>query len=186
MLVNIPTNEHVDETDWKGGLTGLVQIGKFLGAAMVLKQLGIVLPGYRTGAPLQFRANVLSHFITKWNGKCRFAIDHTTEDTVRHWVEEKKRAKAQRKALRRGTSEESDTDSNDSSESGVQDEPESIVCPSLVTDMDPFTKRKREIDAMLDAAEEANTRQPPPPPSTIDITDDEVVFLCSKQIPHRR
>ncbi|KAL9003994.1 MAG: hypothetical protein Q9188_003179 [Gyalolechia gomerana] len=186
VLINMPNNEHVDETDWKGGLTGLVQIGKFQGAAMALKQLGIVLPGYRSGASLQFRGNILSHFITRWNGKCRFAIDHTTKDTVSHWVEDKKRAKAQRKASRRGTSEESDTDSDDSSGSDDQDEPESIVCPSLATDMDPSTKRKREIDAMLDAAEEANARQPPPPPSTIDITDDEVEFLCSKPIPHQR
>ncbi|KAI4178444.1 MAG: hypothetical protein L6R41_008390, partial [Letrouitia leprolyta] len=123
----MPTDEHVDQNDWKGGLTAFVQIGKFQGAAMVLKQLGIILPGYRSGAPLQFRGSIPSHFITKWNGKCRFAFDHTTKDSVRRWVEERTRAKAQRNALKPEVSGESDMESDDESETRHQFDPDRTV-----------------------------------------------------------
>lgn len=54
---------------------------------MVLKQLGIVLEGYQSGSTLHFRGTVFSHYITEWKGKCRFAFDHTTKDSVRREVQ---------------------------------------------------------------------------------------------------
>lgn len=81
------TDYHIDKTDWDKGLIALCQIGKFEGAAMVLRDLGIVLDGYKSGATLQFRGNIFGHYITEWTGKCRYAFDHTTKNTVRKEVQ---------------------------------------------------------------------------------------------------
>ncbi|KAL8920488.1 MAG: hypothetical protein Q9208_006237 [Pyrenodesmia sp. 3 TL-2023] len=86
-LVNMHTDQHKDAGDWKGGLTGIAQLGDFTGKGMVFKELGIILPGYGSGAAMQFRGTILKHYIGQWTGKCRYAFDHTTHDTVRKAAE---------------------------------------------------------------------------------------------------
>ncbi|KAL8899636.1 MAG: hypothetical protein Q9207_006096, partial [Kuettlingeria erythrocarpa] len=108
-LINMHTDQHKDEGDWKGGLTGIVQLGDFkgialvpqqslyrwfnsgLGKGMVFKELGIILPGYQSGAAMQFRGTILKHFIGKWEGSSRYAFDHTTHETVRKAAESLKK-----------------------------------------------------------------------------------------------
>lgn len=103
-LINMHTDQHKDARDWKGGLTGIVQLGEFtgmlpvpqslqscvnsgVGKGMVFKELGIILPGYQSGAAMQFRGTILKHFIGKWTGGSRYAFDHTTHESVRKAAE---------------------------------------------------------------------------------------------------
>lgn len=62
-LRNRQTYEHVDKEDWYGGLVGLSHIGEFTGGAFCLNQLRLKLNGYRSGAVLLFRGNLLKHFV---------------------------------------------------------------------------------------------------------------------------
>ncbi|KAI4121785.1 MAG: hypothetical protein LQ338_006174 [Usnochroma carphineum] len=86
-LINMSTDEHWDRYDWKGGLTGLVQLGDFRGPGIVFKQLGIILKGYQSGASMQFRGTIFKHYIANWEGKSRYAFNHTTHETVRRAVQ---------------------------------------------------------------------------------------------------
>lgn len=102
-VCNRPTDEHRDQSDMKGGLTGLVQLGDFqgtlsdlegtkcisvpvidvsTGAAMCFNQLGIALDGYGDGAVLLFRGTETKHYISQWSGNYRYAFDHTTHQSV--------------------------------------------------------------------------------------------------------
>ncbi|KAL8752737.1 MAG: hypothetical protein Q9184_005640 [Pyrenodesmia sp. 2 TL-2023] len=87
IVVNMQTDMHRDTTDWDRGLTGICQLGQFKGSAMVLRDLGVVLHGYQSGATLHFRGNILWHYTTEWTGKCRYAFDHTTKQSIRAQVE---------------------------------------------------------------------------------------------------
>ena len=79
VLRNRQTYEHLDKEDWYGGLVGLSQIGAFGGGAFVLNQLRLKLTGYRSGAVLLFRGNLLKHFVQP----CRSTpAINLTEDTV--------------------------------------------------------------------------------------------------------
>ena len=62
-LRNRQTYEHVDGQDWKGGLVGLLQIGTFSGGALLFNELRLKLSGYRSGAVVLFRGNLLKHFV---------------------------------------------------------------------------------------------------------------------------
>ena len=102
-VCNRPTDEHRDQNDMKGGLTGLVQLGDFkgmlpnlpgmrctstietdvsTGAAMCFNQLGIALDGYGDGAVLLLRGTEMKHYISQWSGNYRYAFDHTTHQSV--------------------------------------------------------------------------------------------------------
>ena len=102
-VCNRPTDEHRDQNDMKGGLTGLVHLGDFegmlpdlkgmrctstietdvsKGAAMCANQLGIALDGYGDGAVLLFRGTEMKHYISQWSGNYRYAFDHTTHQSV--------------------------------------------------------------------------------------------------------
>ena len=63
ILRNRQTYEHVDMQDWNGGLVGLLQLGFFYGGALVFNQLRLQLDGYRSGAVVLFRGNLLKHFV---------------------------------------------------------------------------------------------------------------------------
>ena len=86
VVCNRPTDEHSDAHDWRKGLTGLCQIGRFTGAAMCFNQLRLRLDGYNSGAVLLIRGGELDHYLSPWNGECRYAFDHTTHETVREAV----------------------------------------------------------------------------------------------------
>lgn len=159
---------------------------------MVLKQLGIVLPGYRSGASLQFRGSVLNHFITEWNGKCRYAFDHTTHESVRQFVEKKKERKRLR-AMSDETSEDSQSASEDSSE---PDEPETAIRVAAK----PTTKRKRPSRTDVDSGTEHVAEHSSPPAHRVKLTlkceppptaaatateEDDVEFLYSKPVSHQ-
>ena len=73
-------------SDWKGGLTALVQLGEFEGAAMWFNQVALSLKGYKEGAILLFRGGELSHFVSEWTGQYRYAFDRTTHESVRRAV----------------------------------------------------------------------------------------------------
>lgn len=87
IIANRPTDEHVDKEDWEKGLTGLCQIGEFKGAAMCFNQISLKLDGYKSGAILLIRGGELSHYISPWEGECRYAFDHTTHESVRKAVD---------------------------------------------------------------------------------------------------
>ena len=63
ILRNRQTYEHVDQQDWYGGLVGLIQTGTFTGGALCFNQLRLKLNGYRSGAVVLFRGNLLKHFV---------------------------------------------------------------------------------------------------------------------------
>ena len=101
-VCNRPTDEHRDQNDIRGGLTGLVQLGDFkgtvvflsdcattdlfTGAAMCFNKLGIALDGYGDGAVLLLRGTELRHYTSQWSGNCRYAFDHTTHQSVENAV----------------------------------------------------------------------------------------------------
>ena len=59
---------------------------------MCLKELGIRLDGYQSGAMLLFRGTEIHHFTAKWDQDdgYRYAFDHTTHESVRRATEAKK------------------------------------------------------------------------------------------------
>lgn len=119
IVVNMQTDGHKDKTDWDRGLTGICQLGQFKGSAMVLRDLGVVLHGYQSGATLHFRGNILYHYTTTWTGKCRYAFDHTTKQSIRAQVEadNAKKREAAMEPLQPAVadaSEDSDTSEEDS------------------------------------------------------------------------
>ncbi len=87
VISNRPTDEHIDGDYRKKGLNGLCQIGKFQGAAMCFNQLHLKLNGYKSGAILLFRGRELFHYVSPWEGECRYAFDHTTHKSVRQAVD---------------------------------------------------------------------------------------------------
>ena len=58
---------------------------------MCLKELGIRLDGYQSGAMLLFRGTEMSHYTAVWNQDegCRYAFDHTTHESVRRATKRK-------------------------------------------------------------------------------------------------
>ena len=60
---------------------------------MCLEELGVRLEGYGDGAMLLFRGTELHHYVAPWNwaeGGYRYAFDHTTHESVRQVVLNKK------------------------------------------------------------------------------------------------
>ena len=58
---------------------------------MCLKQLGVRLDGYQSGAMLLFRGTEMAHFTANWNQDegYRYAFDHTTHESVRRATKDK-------------------------------------------------------------------------------------------------
>ena len=56
-----------------------------LGSEMCLKELGIRLDGYQSGAMLLFRGTEMAHYTNVWDQDegCRYAFEHTTHESVR-------------------------------------------------------------------------------------------------------
>ncbi|KAL8941462.1 MAG: hypothetical protein Q9211_001818 [Gyalolechia sp. 1 TL-2023] len=166
IVVNMQTDYHVDKTDWDRGLVALCQIGKFEGAAMVLRDLGIVLDGYKSGATLQFRGNIFGHYTTEWTGKCRFAFDHTTKNTVRKEVQENIAAddaaqgdsEAADDGLLPATTEGSDRESDVNHAQLVVNKPKRRQADSA-----PL--KRKEAPSDFAPAEDTDT-EPPPPTAT--------------------
>ena len=58
---------------------------------MCLKELGVRLDGYQSGAMLLFRGTEMAHFTANWNQDegYRYAFDHTTHESVRRATKDK-------------------------------------------------------------------------------------------------
>lgn len=110
IVVNMQTDLHHDRSDWDRGLTGICQLGQFKDAAMVLKDLGIVLDGYQSGATLHFRGNIFEHYTTAWTGKCRYAFDHTCKQSVRAQVQADVAKRALQPAVAKASEHETDSE----------------------------------------------------------------------------
>lgn len=107
-VINRDTDYHKDDKDWVGGLTGLIELGKFkgkpaspfnnriyshnTGGMMCLNELGLRLDGYQSGAMLLFRGAEIYHYVSPWNVTegYRYAFDHTSHQSVRTSVLDKK------------------------------------------------------------------------------------------------
>lgn len=95
-LTNMHTDQHKDPSDWKGGLTGIAQLGDFtgmliilrsflcffnseLGKGMVFKELEIILPGISPGP--RCNSEEASSSITSASGQVHLATPSTTRLT---------------------------------------------------------------------------------------------------------
>ncbi|KAL6720028.1 hypothetical protein ACLMJK_001949 [Lecanora helva] len=153
-VCNRPTDEHHDNKDMRGGLTGLCQLGDFEGSAMCINKLGIALDGYKNGAILLFCGTELDHYISEWNGKYRYAFDHTTHQSVAdmvdfhnrnkpYWVEKKhldRRLKPDEEAANR-TDKGGDPDEDGS---GDETKPEKQAGPAAGPSKATKPKRKKK------------------------------------------
>ena len=67
-LRNRQTDEHCDDSDVKGGMIGLSQLGKWQGRKMCFREVGLALPGYAiSGNAFIFRGSVLTHAVAPWS-----------------------------------------------------------------------------------------------------------------------
>ena len=67
-LRNRQTDEHRDDSDVKGGIIGLSQLGKWQGRKMCFREIGLARPGYAiSGNAFIFRGSVLTHAVAPWS-----------------------------------------------------------------------------------------------------------------------
>ncbi|KAI0480739.1 hypothetical protein GGR56DRAFT_671825 [Xylariaceae sp. FL0804] len=84
LLVNVMTNEHTDDGDWRRGLAGLVSVGDFEGGDLLLRQLGLRIKA-APGSVQLIRGRELRHSISRWTGR-RFVAVLATHEAVRRWA----------------------------------------------------------------------------------------------------
>jgi hypothetical protein len=85
VIINLLTEDHVDNGDWRAGLSFLAPLGDFTGADLCLPALKIRVP-LPSGSIGSIRGREFRHFITSWIGKGRVGVVHTTHETARREV----------------------------------------------------------------------------------------------------
>jgi hypothetical protein len=89
---NLITNAHHDNRDLKMGWAALLCWGEFNGADFIIPELNLKIK-YQPGTIILLRSFALEHFITKWDGNCRYFTIFTTHQSVADEMERKMKAR---------------------------------------------------------------------------------------------
>jgi hypothetical protein len=82
LLVNVLTEPHMDQKDWKNGWAWLTPFGKFDGGLLCVTLLKRKF-NFQPGMVVGIRGEKLEHFTTKWNGTNRYSWVFSFHQTVR-------------------------------------------------------------------------------------------------------
>lgn len=126
LLINVHTTDHLDKSDWKYGFAGLVIVGDWEGADLLLRQLGLQISAPPGTAQLM-RGGELRHSTTTYRGTRALPVCVIPQG-VRKWAEDLKK-EADKKA--------SSTQDNNGSNK-INEDTEQTVGQS-----EPTKKRKR-------------------------------------------
>jgi hypothetical protein len=82
LLVNVLTEPHVDQDDWKGGMAWLTPFGDYRDGHFCVTMLRKKIP-FQPGPAIGIRGDKVEHFTTKWRGSNRYCWVFTFHEKVR-------------------------------------------------------------------------------------------------------
>ena len=85
LLHNVFTTDHIDKTDWVGGIAWMCALGSFRGGDFCTRQMGRRM-GFHSGTIIGSRGTEVSHCSTLWDGKQRNSVVMTCKESLRRWA----------------------------------------------------------------------------------------------------
>jgi hypothetical protein len=84
LLINVLTELHVDQEDWKKGWAWLTPFGDYIGGLFCIPLLQRKIP-FQPGSVLGLRGERVEHFTTKWRGSNRYSWVFTFPEQLRKY-----------------------------------------------------------------------------------------------------